>query len=758
VAVERHDNDRGRRWTEDLEISRVTEDSGTEVSEITRSRLTAWDSSGGNWVRVKAAADGTLQTSGGGGGSSPSKIDDAAFVIGTDTVSPMGALADETATDSVDEGDVGIPRMTTDRKLLVRVVGSTDANRLDIDASGRPTVNVNGTVTVDTELGSAVLLADNLTLPTAPPVIAAIVGYDGATLDMARTVSIGDTASNPGILYSGTGVFNGSTWDRARGDITNGLDVDVTRVQGTVATAGSTAADAALTANPVTIGGRASDAVPTAMSADGDVVNAWHDRRGAYKVALVDDAGDSAMDGTNNALRVNIVAGAGSGGTASTDDAAFTAGSGSGTPAMGFATSDVVDAGDVGVLRMTTSRDLMVTMRDSTGDSAMDDANNALRVNVVAGSSGGPSKVDDAAFTIATDSVAPMGALADETTTDSVDEGDVGIPRMTLDRKLLVRVVGATDANRLDIDASGRPTVNINGTVPVSGTITANAGTGFPPVVTDGSAAGTTGVHVLGTDGTNAQIFSTNATGHVNIADGGNSITVDGSVSITGAVDTELPAAAALADNTANPTVPGVGSFLMAYDGTNWDRVQTGAAATGSIKVDGSAVTQPISGTVTAVGAAAHDAAATGNPVMLAARANLNEPTAVQDADAVYLWADQFGRLVVVDGHPNDEAPVTLNATASGDSTVIAAPGAGVSLHICKCSVHNRSASPIVVALRDGTAGTIRWRAELAADGGGSIIDFGNRGWKLTANTLFAVNLAGASDVDVNVTEYYIAA
>jgi hypothetical protein len=59
--------------------------------------------------------------------------------------------------------------------------------------------------------------------------------------------------------------------------------------------------------------------------------------------------------------------------------------------------------------------------------------------------------------------------------------------------------------------------------------------------------------------------------------------------------DTELPTATVLADDTANPTVPGVGSFLMAYDGTNWDRVRTGAAASGALKVDGSAVIQPVS-------------------------------------------------------------------------------------------------------------------------------------------------------------------
>lgn len=45
---------------------------------------------------------------------------------------------------------------------------------------------------------------------------------------------------------------------------------------------------------------------------------------------------------------------------------------------------------------------------------------------------------DDAAFTVATTRVLPTGLLADETSPDSVDEGDIGIPRMTLDRKAIV--------------------------------------------------------------------------------------------------------------------------------------------------------------------------------------------------------------------------------------------------------------------------------------------------------------------------------
>jgi hypothetical protein len=47
------------------------------------------------------------------------KTDDAAFTAGTSQVFPVGFFADETATDSVDEGDAGAARMTLDRKVIV---------------------------------------------------------------------------------------------------------------------------------------------------------------------------------------------------------------------------------------------------------------------------------------------------------------------------------------------------------------------------------------------------------------------------------------------------------------------------------------------------------------------------------------------------------------------------------------------------------------------------------------------------------------
>ena len=84
--------------------------------------------------------------------------------------------------------------------------------------------------------------------------------------------------------------------------------------------------------------------------------------------------GTSNADGTttlpvyvDSATNRLLVTGVGGGGTSATDDSAFTAGSGSGTPMMGFATSDSVDANDVGVVAMTTARALHVAVQSGGG-------------------------------------------------------------------------------------------------------------------------------------------------------------------------------------------------------------------------------------------------------------------------------------------------------------------------------------------------------------------------------------------------------
>ena len=71
--------------------------------------------------------------------------------------------------------------------------------------------------------------------------------FNGSTFDRGRSASIGDGAAATGLQAKVGFVFNGSTYDRMRGDTANGLDVDVTRVGGTVTTKETRAATSGVT-------------------------------------------------------------------------------------------------------------------------------------------------------------------------------------------------------------------------------------------------------------------------------------------------------------------------------------------------------------------------------------------------------------------------------------------------------------------------------------------------------------------------------
>jgi len=179
---------------------------------------------------------------------------------------------------------------------------------------------------------------------------------------------------------------------------------------------------------------------------------------------------------------------------------------------------------------VNSASNVIFTQLADNGGNAVTVTGNKLDVNATVNLEN--SYVDDSAFTIGTDEVAASGYLADETAPDSVDEGDIGLARMTLDRKqLMVITDGSTDANRLGIDASGYITSNINGTV----TIDANSSD-----VTVDNAGGASAVNIQ--DGGNSITIDgtlTGITNDVNIADGGNVISVDdagGSITVDGSV------------------------------------------------------------------------------------------------------------------------------------------------------------------------------------------------------------------------------
>lgn len=131
------------------------------------------------------------------------------------------------------------------------------------------------------------------------------------------------------------------------------------------------------------------------------------------------------------------------------------------------------------------------------GSTAVTLTSSSLNVNVTGGSitvTIDSTYVDDSAFTFTTSKVDAIGAVVDDVATNSITENNVGHVRMTPKAILLTTIADATtDTQRLAINSSGYVTI---------------ANTAFGVNNASGASA-------------------------VNIQDGGNSITVDGSVTVS---------------------------------------------------------------------------------------------------------------------------------------------------------------------------------------------------------------------------------
>jgi len=122
------------------------------------------------------------------------------------------------------------------------------------------------------------------------------------------------------------------------------------------------------------------------------------------------------------------------------------------------------------------------------------------------------------------------------------------------------KIVWGVDGTATDVSASNP--------LPITGSLTVDSEFPAAGALADAAANPTTtkvGSHVLFYNGTTWD----RATGTL-----ANGLDVDVTrVQGTVTVDSELPSAGSLADATANPTAPAVGSHLLAYNGTTWDRV-----------------------------------------------------------------------------------------------------------------------------------------------------------------------------------------
>jgi hypothetical protein len=326
-------------------------------------------------------------------------VDDAAFTPGTTEGVVFMAHADETSADAVDEGDAGALRMTLNRALHTTIRCADGVTAMD---------EANDSVRVTVVSGSGgTSVVDDAAFTAATGSVTPIGGF--VTADTVDSGDVGAVAMTTArALHVAVQSLPAST---------NTLEV-----------VGDAAHDAAAAGNPVLAGGYASAAAPTDVSADADVVRAWHLRNGA-QATVITAAGALVGGDATNGLDVDV------------------------TRAQGFAAQDAAVSGNplqIGLRASTATPTAMSADGDVVYPWATREG-----ATIVAG-----VLADDAVFTPGTTRVHPVGMIADETATDSVDEGDAGIPRMTLDRKVIVTSYahaaagGHTPYKNLDVDES----------------------------------------------------------------------------------------------------------------------------------------------------------------------------------------------------------------------------------------------------------------------------------------------------------------
>jgi hypothetical protein len=304
--------------------------------------------------------------------------------------------------------------------------------------------------------------------------------------------------------------------------------------------------------------------------------------------------------------------------------------------------------------------------------------------------------------------------------------------------------------------------------VPISGTVTANAGSGPYPVNDNGGSLTVdapvgTPVFVRLSDG------AANLIGQKTMA---NSLPVvlasdQSALAVSGPLtDAQLRASAVPVSLAANQSV-NVAQVAGTATSVNSGVVGAGVqriviatdqpALTNALKVDGSAVTQPISGTVTAsntTGNIAHDVADSGNPVKIGARALSADIAAVVANDRSDLLATLLGKLLVMPyALPGATVSGSGNKTDTTDLSLMPAPGAGIRNYVTHITITNAHATVgTKVVLKDGS--TIIWRGYADALGGGVSGPLPTP-LRLTANTaLNGACITTGADVDFSVVGF----
>ena len=217
--------------------------------------------------------------------------------------------------------------------------------------------------------------------------------------------------------------------------------------------------------------------------------------------------------------------------------------------------------------------------------------------------------------------------------------------------------------------------------------------------------------------------IASDSTGVLSVDDNGGSLTVDGTVT----------AAQATAANL-NATVVGTGTFAVQAAltaGTNTNEV---------------------------VGDVAHDAAAAGNPVLVCGVAQDTDDTAPPnrvsaESDAVRLATDRDGSVFVRPHGPQVWSYHENSSSALTDTSVHAAPGAGLSLYVTDIIVSTGAATALNFFLEEG-ASTVFGPIYLEAVAGRGFCHRFATPKKITANTALTITTSAAIAHGIDITGF----
>lgn len=464
-------------------------------------------------------------------------VDILSLPASTNTIEVVGDAAENALA-------AGNPLLTGGRyDLTPRTLGDGDVGALALDpdgalhvSDGGNTLTVDGTVTANLSSTDNTVLdnidADTSAIQTAAEAIQASLETAGGQL-----VNLG---SNNDVTVTGTVTANLGATDNAvldtiaspvatvgttplqRVAIFDSSDSQITSFGGGT----QYTEDAAAAANPTgtsPILVRA-DTPAGVTTTNGDNVAQRGTDYGAAYVQVVNSSGNF------------VDSFGGSGGTSSTDDAAFTVATDSGTPIMGIVTADLVDSGDAGAVAMSTDRRLHTDANLQQGNADV--------------ASGNPLEVTLANGSVPSHAVTNAGTFAVQVDSSSLPSG------------------ASTAANQSTIIG------HVDGIETVLGTIDTDTGSIATSATTiAGAVSGTEmQVDVVGAlpAGTNA-IGKLAANSGVDIGDVDvTSTSIDGSINGAGAptIDSYTTDDVNLAANTANQVVisaPGLSKQIWVY-------------------------------------------------------------------------------------------------------------------------------------------------------------------------------------------------